>query len=109
MDDAETQPGRARVAQAPGRVREIVGLRQETPEAQGDDLFARRGRQHAPAVALEEAHAERRLQLRQLRAQRRLRHSAERARLAKAARAGHRDRILQLPGGEGGRGQPLLS
>ena len=105
-DDAEPQPGRARIAEAPGGVGEIVGLRQQTPRA-GDDLLARRGRQHAAAVALEQAHAERRLELGQLRAQRRLRHAAERGRLAKAARAGHRDRVLQLPGGEGMRGQPL--
>ena len=65
-----------RVAQPPGGVDQVVRLDQHAARAR-DQLLARRRRQHAPAIALEEAHAQRALELGELRAQRRLGHAAQ--------------------------------
>ena len=58
------------------------------------------GEQHAAPIALEQPHAERALELADLRAERGLRDVAALGRAAEAARVGDRDGVLQLPQGE---------
>ena len=104
-DDADGERARQRIAEPPGGVDQIVGVDQHAPGA-FDQVLARRREQHAPAIALEQADAERALELRELRAQRRLRDTALLGGAPEAARVGDRDRVLELPqggrvGGEG--------
>ena len=108
-DDADAQRPGQRIAQPPGGVDQIVGVDQHAARAL-DQVLARRREQHAPAVALEQAHAERALELRELRAQRRLRHAALLGRAPEAARVGDRDRVLELAqrGGVGRRSDMIV-
>ena len=94
MTPMDERPGQ-RIAQPPGGVDQIVGVDQHAARAL-DQVLARGREQHAPAVALEQAHAQRALELGELRAQRRLRHAALLGRAPKAARVGDGDRVLQL-------------
>jgi hypothetical protein len=81
------------------RAGEVVGLGQQ-PARAGHELLAGGGGQHAPPIALEQAHAQGGLQLGELCAQRRLRDVAALGGTPEAAGVGHGDGVLELAQGE---------
>src|SRR5262249_7553577 len=99
-DDADAKRARQRISDPLGRGREVVRFEEKAARAV-EELFACCGDEDAAAVALEEAHAERLLELGQLRAQRRLRDVTELRRPAEAQRLRDGDRVLDLPEREG--------
>src|SRR5437899_4092639 len=109
-DDPDAQRSAQGVAQARRRGHQVLRLQQHTSRPR-QHLVPRRRDQHAPPVALEDAHAERLLELRQLCAQGRLRHMAELCRLPEPSRVGDGGGVLELAKGERMRNQdrPLLS
>jgi hypothetical protein len=99
-DDAEAERARQRVAGALRGRREVLRLEEDAPRP-GHQPAARLGRQDATPVPLEEGNAQRPLERRELRRERRLRDVAERRRFPEGERVGDRDGVLELPQGEG--------
>jgi hypothetical protein len=97
-DHAEPQGAGQGLAERPRRLGQGVDVRQDGARALGQ-LGSRRGRQDAAPVALEEPDAEQRLDLLDLRAERRLRHVAGLGGLAEAQVVRHRDDRLQVAHG----------
>jgi hypothetical protein len=103
-DHAEPQRAGQGVGGAAGGVEQAVRVHEQAPRAL-DEERARRGGQHAAAVALEELHAEQVLELGELGAERGLGHAALLGRLAEAEQIGHGHDVLELPQREGVRGE----
>ena len=98
-DDADAQRAGHRIADAARLLDQIVGLDQEESRAR-DQLHACGGGQDPPAIALEQLHAQRVFQLRELGAERWLRDAAAGRGAVKAQRIGDSDGVLQLAQGE---------
>jgi len=79
----------------PGGLQQILHLDQHASCAR-DELYPRRREEHPAPIALKELDVQRPLHLRNLRAQRRLRHEAALGRTPKALRFGHRHHVLEL-------------
>ncbi len=99
-NDADLQPPVQRIPRAGGRLDQVGRLAEHGAGAL-DQHPPGRGQQHTPPIALEEAHAQRRLQVGELSAQRRLGHVAALGGGAEAERIGHGHHVLELAEGEG--------
>ena len=103
-DDADAQRADEGIARPLACVEQRVGIGEQAAGAL-DDVLPGRGDEHATAIALEQPHAEHALELRELGAQRRLRHAALCCRPPERGLVRDRDGVLELPKAErmGGR------
>ena len=99
-DDAHPQRAGEGVARRARGGGEVVRLDEHAPRTR-EERLARRGDQHAPPVALEEPHAQGRLELRDLGGERGLRDAAPLGGAAEAQGLRDGERVLQLAEREG--------
>ena len=99
-DHADLQAPVQRIARAGGRLHQVGRLAEHAAGAL-DQPAPGRGQQHPPPIALEQAHPQRRLQLGELGAERRLGDVAALGGDAEAERVGHGHHVLELAQGEG--------
>jgi len=99
-DDADLQVSTQRIARARGHFHQIGRLAQDRARPL-DHLASGRGQEHAPPVALEDPHAQRALEVRELGAQRGLGDVTALGGGAEAQRVRHRHHVLELAQAEG--------
>jgi hypothetical protein len=94
-DHADPHGAGQRIAAAPRRLDEIARIHEQAPGAL-ENLLARIGGHDPAPIPLEEAHAQAGFELRDLSAERGLRHVALLGGPPEASRVGHRHRVLEL-------------